>query len=76
MKKTIATIAMAMTMAFSVNAGIIIGDRPADQCNNQTDGIIIGDRVGGIINEIFGIIIGDKPSTDPCVATDGIIIGD
>jgi hypothetical protein len=78
MKKTIATITMAMTLAFGAtfaNAGIIIGDQQTDPCT-KTDGIIIGDSFTGIISQIAGIIIGDTVKTDCTAQTDGIIIGD
>ena len=79
MKKTITTITLAMVMAFGAtfaNAGIIIGDRSANPCDTQKDGIIIGDMFTQVIGQIYGIIIGDAPKTSPCTATDGIIIGD
>jgi hypothetical protein len=66
MKNTIKAFTLVMVLMFSTTfamaEGIIIGDRKADGCDKETNGIIIGDRsfIGGIIETLEGIIIGDS----------------
>jgi len=88
MKKTLATLTMALVLGCSTvfaQKGIIIADKSAgtkaDTCTASTgskDGIIIADRsgiIGGLIAVLEGIIIADKGA--PCSASkDGIIIAD
>jgi len=92
MKKTIATITMAVVMGFGstmafANGGIIVSDRNAPTCSSDRDGIIIAGRDGIIIAGRDGIIIAGitfltnvfsgSGQTSPCTAPrTGILVSD
>ncbi len=80
MKKTIATLTLALVMTFGAtfaNAGILISDATATPCTQtetKNDGIIIFGKTGIII---FGfVIVGEKEK--PCADTSkgGIVVSD
>ena len=86
MKKTFATITLALVLTFGAtfaNAGILIGDRWATPapCSASKDGILIGDRsaigilIGDFAAYLEGILIGDKTATG-CTAKGGIMVSD
>jgi hypothetical protein len=86
MKKTLATVTMALVLGSSTafaQRGIIIADKSAgtkeNTCMTSKDGIIIADRsgiIGGLIAVLEGIIIADKGAAPCSTAKDGIIIAD
>ncbi len=80
MKKTIATLTLALVMTFGAtfaNAGILISDvvaTPCTQTETKNDGIIIFGKTGIII---FGyVIIGEKTPTCADTSKVGILISD
>jgi hypothetical protein len=89
MKKTFATVALAVVTVFGstfANAGIIVSDAPApggiivgdgkDGGSPCKEGIIVSDAPGIIVSDIFDTITGIIVGDQKCTEKDGIIVSD